>query len=412
MAHRGDGTSEMKASSAIGTAVLWGLVVLAACGPGDTGRDREVVGGGERDSAGVRIVETPSGVLETALPWVVDTVPSLELGGVEVARPSQFHEISGIVGLPDGGLVVVDGSSGELRWFGPSGDYVRSVGGHGRGVGEFGHPLLVPQFRTDSLLIFDRVRRAFTFVAVDGSGARAVRVPLGGVGLFAGTPRAAAGSKALFVSASETGSCPVNEHCEVPLISQWVDVSGAHADTLVVGVRRLLNLAEPSGARLLLDGPLDQEGLAAAAAPGPVVEGYPQFELRQFDMEGELIAIFRIDAAARSSVEDALGRVVEDSSDPEALMRIFHLMELPEALPAYQALLVDHLGWYWAELFRVGQGPSEWVVFDPQGWARGVIELPSDIEVHDIGEDYVSGVWTAGLGVDYVRRYGLTRHGG
>jgi hypothetical protein len=91
---------------------------------------------------------------------------------------------------------------------------------------------------------------------------------------------------------------------------------------------------------------------------------------------------------------------------------MFELLELPEVVPAFQDLRVDHLGWYWANLFQPDEGgPSEWLVFDPEGRAQGIIELPRELEVHDIGEDYILGRWTDQLGVEYVRRHALDRRG-
>jgi len=90
--------------------------------------------------------------------------------------------------------------------------------------------------------------------------------------------------------------------------------------------------------------------------------------------------------------------------------RIFDLMELPSAPPAFQAVQVDRLGWYWTELFDTDEGgPSVWLVFDPAGRAHGMITLPAALEVWVIGGDYVLGRWTDELGVEYVRRYGLDR---
>jgi hypothetical protein len=92
---------------------------------------------------------------------------------------------------------------------------------------------------------------------------------------------------------------------------------------------------------------------------------------------------------------------------------LIEMMGLPEVLPAFQSLRVDRAGWYWAELFRVGKAPtSDWLVFDPQGRARGIVQLPSDIEVHQIELNYILGRWIDEFGVEYVRRYALDRRGG
>ena len=73
---------------------------------------------------------------------------------------------------------------------------------------------------------------------------------------------------------------------------------------------------------------------------------------------------------------------------------------------------VDELGWYWAELFRVGEGQTaEWLVFNPEGVAQGIVELPADFDVHYVGATYVLGVWEDELGVEHIRRYAVDRGG-
>lgn len=164
------------------------------------------------------------------------------------------------------------------------------------------------------------------------------------------------------------------------------------ADTLAVYPRRMLSFRESGLPAVLLGSPFDQQGLAAMGPDGPVIEGDPHFELRQFDPEGRLIAIFRVDGPVRDQSEDALDRYLQGSSDSDRMRRVYTLMGLPDVLPAFQALQVDPLGWYWAELFRPGEaGASEWLVFDREGRARGIVELPRELEVYQIGEDYILG---------------------
>jgi hypothetical protein len=396
-------------------AALFGLCASAACTGSNSGP--EPLGAGDYvpwDSLGIRMVESPSEVLETALPWVVGTEPDLQLGHVEGDRPFLFQDIGGIATLPDGGILVVDGGSHELRWFDASGEHIRTTGGPGQGPGQFFMPRLVPQFQADSLLIFNRVQRTFTWVAMDGSAERRFRGPEGN--LLAGGPLAASGSKVLVGSVvSASTACPVlNEPCGIPHIVHWTDVTDATADTLAVYSARSALVGEPGTPPVLFMGPFEQMGLAAVGSHGPVVEGDPEFELRQFDSEGRLVAIFRVDAGTRVTPLEALDRHVQQSSDPAEMRRIYLLMGLPEVLPAFQALRVDDLGWYWAQMFKWSGEKSEWsewLVLDPEGQARGIVELPSDLEVHAIGETYIIGRWIDDLRVEYVRRYALDRRG-
>lgn len=66
----------------------------------------------------------------------------------------------------------------------------------------------------------------------------------------------------------------------------------------------------------------------------------------------------------------------------------------PPELPRHSALLVDTLGYLWAEEFRlaVDQRPATWNVFDPSGQWLGLVALPPQFEVHQIGTHFILGV--------------------
>jgi hypothetical protein len=52
-----------------------------------------------------------------------------------------------------------------------------------------------------------------------------------------------------------------------------------------------------------------------------------------------------------------------------------------------------------------------WDVFDPNGRWITTVTFPKDVQSHDIGEDYILGVWEDELDVEYVRMYALDRGG-
>ncbi|HJR36471.1 MAG TPA: hypothetical protein VJ817_16055, partial [Gemmatimonadales bacterium] len=89
-----------------------------------------------RDSLGIPIVENRAPA-EVRAPWILDTSSVVDIGS-QSADPSQ--EFSGFVIpvlLSDGRIVVANSGSSELRFFGPDGVWVKSVGRRGGGPGEF-----------------------------------------------------------------------------------------------------------------------------------------------------------------------------------------------------------------------------------------------------------------------------------
>ena len=85
----------------------------------------------------------------------------------------------------------------------------------------------------------------------------------------------------------------------------------------------------------------------------------------------------------------------------------------PPMLPAFKALAVQETGRVWSEVydpgFREGD-PSRWIVTDPSGSELGfgrTVTLPPYFRPHDIGLDYVLGVWRDGRDSQFVRLYDL-----
>lgn len=109
-----------------------GAILTSACGESGPVADWTVV----RDTlpSGVELVTNrpPPGAAPT---WAL--VEELRVGTVEADRPESFGEIKGLVGLEDGGFVVLESQAMELRVFAGDGSHVATHGQQGEGPGEF-----------------------------------------------------------------------------------------------------------------------------------------------------------------------------------------------------------------------------------------------------------------------------------
>jgi hypothetical protein len=82
----------------------------------------------------------------------------------------------------------------------------------------------------------------------------------------------------------------------------------------------------------------------------------------------------------------------------------------PSVMPTHSALAFDAVGDLWVENFRLPwdhESPRIWSVFGPDGRWLGDVQLPEGLRVYEIGDDYVVGVETDTLGVEFVRLYRL-----
>jgi hypothetical protein len=96
---------------------------------------------------------------------------------------------------------------------------------------------------------------------------------------------------------------------------------------------------------------------------------------------------------------------------------------IADTLPAFRTFVASTDGYLWVEPHaaaanvapdsrdRDGPEPRLWSVFDPSGRWLGTIVTPGGFSIHEIGNDYVLGVWRNELDVSFVRLYRILKPG-
>jgi hypothetical protein len=85
-------------------------------------------------------------------------------------------------------------------------------------------------------------------------------------------------------------------------------------------------------------------------------------------------------------------------------------MICPEQISAYQSLLVDTEDHLWVEQYRTPwEDQRRWWVFDPTGRWLGEPPVPTDLDIREVGRDYVLGVRRDDTDVEQVVMYALRR---
>lgn len=84
-----------------------------------------------------------------------------------------------------------------------------------------------------------------------------------------------------------------------------------------------------------------------------------------------------------------------------------------DKLPAYTQLVVDSQDNLWVRTFHPPYDPSptQWLVFDGDE-QMSIVETPRKFVIHEVGDDYVLGVYWDELDVERVRLYNLNKNDG
>jgi len=400
-----------RGSSARVAAALAAVVVIAAC---EGSPSPEALPFTLSDSAGVELAMSPADSALLPTGWTVDPEPDLVLGD-----PDFFYQIQGVRGFPDGGVLVVDGGSRELRFYDPSGQRRAVVGGEGQGPGEFIDPVLVPQVGLDSIVIFDTRLIRFSVYSTSGVLSRVKPIeqgrPYGGR-----APLGAVGIQHLLMDRRGTEGGP-----ETPTPDEG----------LVRTVRGFLWYDATDGTRVRLDSltanfiyyergsmrwlfPFVPLGSAVTTATGAYVSLGD--DIQAIDTSGRTVRRIRVDGLARTPTDADLRAYADwmrvdrpylyESVGPDDWKAELERRSGPTRVPAFDRVLVDANALLWARVYQIDPRVEQtWIVFEDSGRPLGSVRIPGGVDVRWIGARAVLGVVTDEFDVEYVHRYPLRR---
>jgi hypothetical protein len=378
-------------------AALW---PAGGCGSAD---DRISAGPTVVDSSGVRIVVNQ--VPEGGFARYADLTPSpdLILGSV-----GSGDGAVAAVTLPDGRIAVADATARGVRFHDAGGGVIGVVGGEGDGPGRFHSVSRLGHVAGDTLWVADHRGGQLVLVTPSGEvGRYAFPVGLTVAGRFA-----------------DDGYLMVPQWSGSLLGEDWVE--GVRRDSASWG----LWWPRREAAAQLLDFPHDElmvlrgpEGPIAAVppfgrrtsravAPGSFWVGdQVAFEIRRHRPDGTLDAILRlegVDLTLTEALKESV-RPPRSGSDTALVDRLWK--GVPPTRPAYTRLLLDRSGNLWvAEHVAGTRPPIHWLVFSADGAALGMVTLPPDFELLEVGGDFALGV-EGPEGARRVVRYGLAPAG-
>jgi len=369
-----------------------------------------------RDSAGIRIVENSRPPDGSRLGWRIGRQPEVSIGLLAGDDPYLLFAVTDATVLSDGRIVVVNRGTRELRVFDSEGTYLDAWGGEGEGPGEFRDVMHLEPLPDDSVIVWGWLDPAMTVFDPAGGFVRTVRsdrsvsdLPTHYLG-----PQAARSDGSILVSQNAT-------FVETVVIEIW-DADGNLRESLGShGAREPTTLVGNTNYPTTFGRTLTMEPWGDLIVISPT----DRYEFKAFAQDGTLARIVRqdhmrrapTDAHLQAYIQTRVDRIPSEMVDLRAQTRSeYQSVPVAEHLPAYASVMSDALDHLWAEEF---EPPGEevdgvlWTVFDPGGRVLGFVETPEELEIYEIGADYIIGkTEDEEFGVESVQVWRLDRSGG
>jgi len=396
------------------------------------------------DSAGATIVFSREPRWAPGDAWTVSSEPSVAIGVLEGAEEYQLFAVAAAARQSDGDIVVAEGGAGwskgtaQVRLYDREGGFVRTLGGSGSGPGEFLSPDRVVVTEGDTVSVWDNTTLRTTRFDAAGEFVDVESVDLAGVAKAIDPP--------LYPAAM---SLLPGGDLLVRLVEKAANVKGSKASTVQSrpqGVFRersgalRVSLDRSSVDTLMFFGGTEQERVEAPWGPFNVV---PPAARRTAiavqptssrvcigDQEGPEIVCFSPDGSRTvvrwmsepvplgdeeiATWRDTTTELYTLKMNEAEVLRVLEQVTIPAFRPSYSQITLDRAGNLWVELGRTAGSATEAIdhlVFDPEGVLLGIVALPS-IEVLEIGDDYVLGLYRDELEVEYLHVYEIVKPSG
>jgi hypothetical protein len=377
-----------------------------------------------RDSAGVAIVENHGEMDSAGGGWDVSTEPTVSIGTFQGDTLYQLYEVGGAVRLSDGSIALANAGSGQIRFYDPSGVFLRSVGRKGEGPGEFEQAQIAGLLDGDTVVVVDSNLRRISLIPPSGGVVDVGRLAedLGGNvfprGMFDGGGVVVGGG--FYWSSSGEGQLS-DGYTRRPTVYRSASRDGSLAtDFGEFPGSEFFMQVRSSGGGMSMMARLIPFGKYAMAAVGPDRFHFgsgDSYEIRSYAEDGRLARIVRWDRppvpVAEAHVNARIEEAVAEASDPNEAREVrqtYAELPVPDFFPAFAGLEADRFGNLWVEDYRMpGDHRTTFHVFDADGRLVGRVDLPEEMELLDLGEDYLLALFRDDLEVEYVRQYRLRR---
>lgn len=381
------------------------LLVAIACDRGGASSDTSDV---------VRSVITPAADAE----WRTAPTPRIRIGGTDADTGA--YELEVVVGahlLPDGGLVLANSGSSELRWYDSTGRFERAIGRQGEGPAEFRLLISLWAMQEDSIAVSDATLDRISVFTPRGEFVRTLKLertrdlphpnPLGH--LPDGTILGVSGS------GRNLDADPVGKiiHSETRLARFAADGNF---------LNEILRFRDTDRYVVSRRGSLRAPFVPFAPDPSYAIWGSNvlwtsgrEFLIEERDGSGRLlhrisadIPVEKLTSEHRAEFAKEMRLGVHTEQDRVPTERYLADAPYPENLPVISRILPTKEGMLWVQSHSPDSvGNRRWWVLDRTGHWIGYASTPRGLRVLEVTDDRLLGVAADSLGVQSVLVYDL-----
>lgn len=394
---------------------LWlcsGVFVSACSGSGGDAAEGATV----TDSAGVTIVDNVRPEWEDGAGWSISSEPSLRIGVADGDPEYQLFIVRRAVTGSDGRIYVGNAGSMEVRVFDASGVFSHAMGAEGEGPGEFQDINWITLTPGDSVVVWDVFPRRLSLFTPEGEFVRTDvlevfhqferRLPDGRFIVWGGRVITDPPPDGVYRGFNSWSRMTVTEDGEVSDTLETVASAGNWITN------------HPGGAISFRSIPYDTWPYLEFYDDRYALSERTEYRIDIHRVDGGWMQSIRRPVPNRTVETADMERWIEEQLENVAEERVVETrrtleeMPTPETFPAHGSLIYDNLGYLWAQgVPGVPELQDRWSVFDPEGRWLGEIDMPSRVNVYEIGADFILGRTTDEFEVEYVVRYDLNRGG-
>jgi hypothetical protein len=328
----------------------------------------------------------------------IDTIPELDIAAIDTSGAVVFMNVTDATRLSSGVIVVADRGGPSLRFLTPRGALVREVGRKGTGPGEFQILHWLEQCGTDAIYAWDPWQARMTVFDSAGRLVRQFSFP-------ARPSDWSCNSQGISATLSSVQGFALESETAPPMTAELATF--ARDGVLLHSFGRIT---------MRKNRPLAAVAAIVVAGDRLYFGGGDSTLVTVTTLTGNPISTVVLGVAGRPVTQAMYEATIDHSlldliraEDREPLRKYLLKVPAPDHLPAFRALLADPTGAVWAVTSPFGAGVTELQGIDSLGHALGVLRLPRDLVVREIGRDYLLALAESGEGEQHVLLYRLHR---